>query len=193
MLDYVHVCEYLKNQITDYAIIEERTISSTSDHLPIIVKIQILNSPHTLLPNTNKWPAWHKMCTDTTIKYCKQLKNDLNHTHLDQSKVLTTNDINTYSAENFNAVIKKSTKLTIPMCSYNPHTKPYWNSTVNDAHKNEMELRIRWIKEGRPRGMQHTSYTEYKRAKHHFRRCQESASQEFIRKTNEDIDSCYDR
>jgi hypothetical protein len=52
-----------------------------------------------------------------------------------------------------------------------------------------MELRIRWIKEGRPRGMQHTSYAEYKRAKRHFRRCQESASQEFIRKTYEDIDS----
>jgi hypothetical protein len=74
MLDYVLVCEYLKNQITDYAIIEEGTISSTSDHLPIIVKIQILNSLRSLLPNTNIWPAWHKMCTDTTIKYCNQLK-----------------------------------------------------------------------------------------------------------------------
>lgn len=52
-----------------------------------------------------------------------------------------------------------------------------------------MESRIKWVKEGKPRGMQHPSYAEYKRKKRHFRQCQESASEEYMKQTYEDIDN----
>lgn len=94
---------------------------------------------------------------------------------------MSLNEIDFYTTTIVNAVIK-STTLTIPTCSYNPHTKPYWNTTVKEAHKREMESRIKWVKEGKPRGMQHPSYAEYKRKKRHFRQCQESASEEYINK-----------
>lgn len=188
MLDYTFFSESLKNHLVDYDIIPEGVISNTSDHLPVIAKIEIVENPLILLPNTTKWPAWHRICADSKKSYCNQLQTELNQHLPPEKNEMSLNEIDVYTTTIINAVIK-SADLTIPTCSYNPHTKPYWNTTVKEAHKSEMESRINWIQEGKPRGMQHPSYAKYKRAKRHFRQCQESASEEYMKKTYEDIDN----
>ena len=45
-----------------------------------------------------------------------------------------------------------------------------------------------WLLDGKPRGMQFTSYYNYKRAKRHFRFVQEEAANEFLNQAFTDID-----
>ncbi|CAC5387881.1 unnamed protein product [Mytilus coruscus] len=42
-------------------------------------------------------------------------------------------------------------KETIPCNMYNPHTKPYWNEDVKNAHTKECKMSRVWIQDGRPR------------------------------------------
>ncbi|CAC5409893.1 unnamed protein product [Mytilus coruscus] len=59
---------------------------------------------------------------------------------------------------------------------YNPHTKPYWNADMKKAHTKERNMRRVWMQDGRPRGMQHESYFNYKLAKRDFRNIQKLAN-----------------
>jgi hypothetical protein len=49
-------------------------------------------------------------------------------------------------------------------------------------------MRNIWVDDGRPRGMQHESYFNYKRAKRDFRRCHIEAFEKFTKETYSDID-----
>ena len=44
-----------------YEILEEGAISCTSDHLPIIMTVNIDSNPHVILEQSYKLPAWHKI------------------------------------------------------------------------------------------------------------------------------------
>ncbi|CAC5401107.1 unnamed protein product [Mytilus coruscus] len=72
---------------------------------------------------------------------------------------------------------------------YNPHTKPYWNADVKKAHTKERSMRRVWMQDGRPRGMQHESYFNYKRAKRDFRNIQKLANERYIEETYDDINN----
>ncbi|VDI24480.1 Hypothetical predicted protein [Mytilus galloprovincialis] len=72
---------------------------------------------------------------------------------------------------------------------YNPHTKPYWNADVKQAHTKERNMRRVWMQDGRPRGMQHESYFNYKRAKRDFRNIQKLANEQYIEETYDDINN----
>ncbi|KAJ8299638.1 hypothetical protein KUTeg_023698 [Tegillarca granosa] len=73
-----------------------------------------------------------------------------------------------------NAILKCS-DAQIAKSTFNPKTKPYWNNDVKMAHKNERNARKIWVTEGKPRGMQHDSYRNYKRFKNIFRKVQKAA------------------
>jgi len=79
-------------------------------------------------------------------------------------------------------------ETTLPSCSYNPYTKPYWNDDVKEAHNLAREKRRIWLLHGKPRGMHFQTYSEYKEAKRQFRKTQKIASDKYIENTYRDLD-----
>jgi hypothetical protein len=82
----------------------------------------------------------------------------------------------------------KSAAATIPFSSFNPFSRPEWTKTVKNLHAEEKAKRRIWMSEGRPRGMNFTSYREYKRAKKLFRTALDQEHDNHMRNVYNDID-----
>ena len=135
---------------------------------------------------TKEWPTWHRVSPDDVERYRSEVSDKLEPLleHAHNSGII---DIDQFY-DQFISIIQTCAKSTIPCKKYNPHTKPYWNEDVKTAHRRETEKRRAWIQAGRPRGMQFSTYAEYKKAKREFRNCQHKAQNEYITSTLEDID-----
>lgn len=72
--------------------------------------------------------------------------------------------------------------------SYNPFTRPDWTKAVKEFHDIERAKRQLWMSEGRPRGMNYSSYREYKRAKRLFRNVLDREHAAYMSKVYADID-----
>ena len=55
----------------------------------------------------------------------------------------------------------KSARKTIPVNTFNKHTKPYSTGQIKELHRNMRQSRLNWLEEGRPRDkiMNHTVCT----------------------------------
>lgn len=110
--------------------------------------------------------AWHNATTTMLIEYQLDVHNHL----VALSDVVPTSkeEIDTY-LDTIVKVIMKSSDNHIPKAQFLPHVKPYWTPDVKQAHTNARSKRQTWVREGKPRGMMHESYKQYKIAKAKFR------------------------
>lgn len=183
MLDYVLVNSVAARSLDSYEILAEGSIGSTSDHLPVVVNISMEHDPHLILNSNFKFPSWHKV-TDTQLHtYQEVLKAPVESLLGEMATSLSTDTV----YQELMTILHNAADIAIPKCGYNPHTKPYWNTEVKHAHDNERKLRTIWVTEGRPRGMQHKSYREYKAAKTQFRRAQQTANEQYLQKCYDDL------
>ena len=60
----------------------------------------------------------------------------------------------------------------LPSSKFNKAAKPYWCPELKRAHAQARHFRSVWLQLGRPRGIGHKSYVDYKSAKRMFRRLQ---------------------
>lgn len=184
MLDYIFANNILVRQLRSYEILEEGSFSSTSDHLPIVAEFDLQGVYQSPLSNSTKLPAWHKITDDDIRNYQSSINETIEHLlNADRSNTI---DIETLYSELI-SILLDAANTNIPTAKYNPFTKPYWNNDVKIAHKREREFRRIWVQEGRPRGMQHTSYSEYKKAKRAFKNVQTLAYEQYISTTYEDL------
>ena len=173
------------SDVKRYEIIEEGDISCTSNHLPITCSITLPSNPHIDLQQFLKLPSWHKSTPDIIKQFQENLESLLTE--------LTSNiDINCNIGVDelcfrIEDILIDTANRVIPKSTFNCHTKPYWNTDVKQAHKVERDMRNIWVSEGRPRGMIHESYYNYKRAKRDFRNIQSAAYEKYINETLDDI------
>ncbi|KAK3098283.1 hypothetical protein FSP39_017953 [Pinctada imbricata] len=186
IIDYIFVDVVLCKKISYCKIYEEGSFSDTSDHLPMLIEIDIECTPHKLVDISRKWPAWHKINDELKLKY--ELEVQTRISELSDTPLVTKEEIDSYCEILSNVLVVSANKI-LPCTTYNPHTKPYWTKDVKIAHKNEREKRLEWISAGRPRGMAYLEYAEYKRAKRQFRNCQQMAMEKYIEGVNIDIDN----
>ena len=184
MLDYILFNQSVISQLRSYEILSEGSISSTSDHLPIVVKIKLDYNPHRLSYSYMKSPAWQKINDENLKNYQEFLNNPLDFL-LERMNYANPN-VDTLNND-LVTILKYASSTTIPHCGYNPYTKPYWNSEVKNALNEERYKRRCWVADGRPRGMHFESYRDYKRAKSNFRNVQHTAYEKYIQKTYDDI------
>lgn len=52
----------------------------------------------------------------------------------------------------------------IPTAKYKPYLRPKWTPTAKTQHNTERWQQKLWISEGRPRGMEHETFKNYKRS-----------------------------
>ena len=77
MLDYVFLNDILHKKLRCYEILEEGTISSTSDHLPILVELDIDSNPHIFPKKLFSLPAWHRLTENQKSVYVRELSEPL--------------------------------------------------------------------------------------------------------------------
>lgn len=94
-------------------------------------------------------------------------------TNIELQKIIDINiaskdDIDVYN-QTLIDILSTSASSCIPSSRINPYTKPGWTKAIKKLHATERVMRRKWIQEGRPRGMQHDAYRNYKRANRAFR------------------------
>ncbi|CAG2248802.1 unnamed protein product [Mytilus edulis] len=184
MIDYFLVNKSVLRQLRSCEILDEGSISSTSDHLPIIVELLIDNNPHRIMNSYSKFPAWHKINDEHIRNYQEPMDVPI---ELLTDRINSDNvDVDTVNTE-IESILHAAADSVIPKCVFNPYTKPYWTPDVKKAHQTERSMRKRWLADGRPRGMSHESYKHYKKAKYEFRNVQNAAYEQYIQKCYDDI------
>ena len=161
MIDHVFVFDKDKSLIHSIEILQD-DVFCVSDHLPILTTINIPIDIVTVPQNTNKI-SWNKVSN----MHIKSYQNEIDE-HLTRVNINCT-DIDELYNDMTNA-IHNAANNTLPKAKYNSHTKPYWTSKVKAAHSAQRIARRIWINEGRPRGMEHASYANYKMHKRSFRK-----------------------
>lgn len=164
---------------------EEGSFSCTSDHLPVGINIDNHVKNRILHKSFKSLPAWHKAESCKLEQYQEHVSREsawLLDRHLD-----CVNDIENFCSD-LNYMLHDDASTTIPTSKYRPYLKPEWTPKVKHLHALERRKRRIWISEGRPRGMCHESYKNYKRAKRDFRNGLQSAHDEFTTKAFKDID-----
>ncbi|CAC5381921.1 unnamed protein product [Mytilus coruscus] len=139
MLDYILCNQSIYKKLRYYEILDEGAISSTSDHLPVVVEFAIDSNPHRVLNSCDKLPAWHKVTGAQIIEYQKLLNDPVDEL-IDKMRSYSYVDIDAINDE-FVDILHTAADIAIPKCGFNPHTKPYWNADVKRAHDNERSKR----------------------------------------------------
>ena len=104
------------------------------------------------------------------------VRNQLSH--LVDVKPSSPSQIENY-ATSISEILKTCAANNIPCSKFKSYAKPYWSADVKAAHENAVQKRRVWIENGKPRGMQHVSYAEYKREKSKCRKVLRNAIFEF--------------
>ena len=76
----------------------------------------------------------------------------------------------------------------LPKTKFRPYLKPYWDRNLKDLHAAMREKRRKWIIEGRPRGLNFSTYKDYKNAKRLFRAQHPKCAEAFLTELNLEID-----
>ncbi|CAG2256195.1 unnamed protein product [Mytilus edulis] len=182
MIDYFLVNKSVLRQLRSCEILDEGSISSTSDHLPII-ELLIDNNPHRIMNSYSKFPAWHKINDEHIRNYQDSMDVPI---ELLTDRINSDNvDVDTVNTE-IESILHAAADSVIPKCVFNPYTKPYWTPDVKKAHQTERSMRKRWLADGRPRGMSHESYKRYKKA-NRISNVQNAAYEQYIQKCYNDI------
>ena len=144
---------------------------------------------HYLLHSTSKLPAWHKASPMAIDAYRTCMLEDLNTLLARETHSLS--DMNNFYRD-LVEILTTSATQNVPICGFNPHTRPGWTDEVKGLHKRERAMRLIWVNEGRPRGMVHESYRDYKRAKRNFRNALTLEHERYMRDVYRDIDEAAD-
>jgi exonuclease III len=171
LIDHVILKKTMLDLVRSSTIID-RVDSNVSDHLPVLVAIEV-----GLLKQRAEFPPksylnWRK-CSEVFIRE--------NYTHLVQSNLdslfegkILSDIVNECDIETvYNKVVhimQTSAVKSIPTSKYAPHLKPFWKTSgIKNLHNDTGIKRHIWVLDGRPRGHQFSSFKEYKDAKRKFR------------------------
>jgi hypothetical protein len=64
---------------------------------------------------------------------------------------------------------------SFPKKKYRKYMKPYWSIELSQCHEEMKQAREVWCRAGRPRGINHKEYANYKSAKTKFRKLHRAA------------------
>ena len=91
-------------------------------------------------------------------------------------------------ADSITECLQDAAHDVLPSKPFNKYSKLYWTRDVKLAHDLSRSCRKDWFAAGNPRGAQHQSYANYKRAKCAFRKIQRQESNKYLDKVFADID-----
>ena len=134
---------------------------NTSDHVPIFLSINNGLKRYEL-----KQPPTYNWTKCDTFQYSQVFRGNITNC-LSQYLIKDTPDIDVYLSI-LQQCISDAMVKCVPIAARCPYKRPYWDIELGDAHKLQKHERHIWILGGRPRGMEHATYREYKQVKKLF-------------------------
>ena len=151
----------------------EDCILNTSDHLPLIVVVEITKGVvHESIPQSRV--AWKKLSKEQiqdlyTEPLCQIMDGMDGKVSELEDKIHDTDIavelIDKLIVDIVDAIKKITEKL--PHIQYNKKLKPYWSKWLTELCKNKKRVWYKWMIEGKPRD-DHPDYVEYKAVKKEF-------------------------
>ena len=111
------------------------------------------------------------------------------------SEVKSQIDIELLS-EQITLCLDLSASRCIPESEFKTFLKPYWNKGVKESHKKAKQKRKQWILEGKPRGPNFQTYSNYKEAKKEIQKTHTQSYNDYVKQCANEIDEaseCYIR
>ena len=180
MIDYILVDTTSLELCHSCQIIDESSMTLTSDHYPICLKLEFESSCKThsnaFASVVSKCVQWHKATTETIEKYSEALSSRMEQSGL-YIPPLSVNKL----ADSITECLGAAT-AALPLKPFNKYAKPYWTREVKSAHEVSRSGLKHWLAKGKPRGPQHQSYTNYKNAKASFCSIQRHESEKYLDK-----------
>ncbi|KAH3841674.1 hypothetical protein DPMN_115147 [Dreissena polymorpha] len=168
-LDYVIIGDW-QTDIIDYNNIVTDECCSVSDHFPLKTVLKITVSNFDI--KSDDVIAWNKCTRMDLNNYEELLKAYLSCINTCQLQPHTTDIENLY--EHIVKCIKSASKA-LPKSKFNKNAKPYWNSSVNEAHNKQRRARSHWIENGKLPGRNNPYFKQYKDSKRKFINMQKKA------------------
>lgn len=184
-LDFILCNRSFFNFVNKYRILEEGTFSSTSDHLPVLMSIDLHVKYNYSCKNSSSLPAWHKADVNQLQHYELYINNALDV--LLEQRLSSVVDLDNFCKQLYH-ILYTAASLFIPVAKFKPHLRPEWTPEVKHLHDRERQMRNIWLIEGRPRGMVHDSYKNYKKAKREFRNKLNAEHDRYMTSVFHDID-----
>ena len=173
-----HICLH-KSDICNVkkCLVHEDSDINTSDHHAITVTVK--TDLQRFLPNVRSVYRWDK----GDIMQYKDIIKSLNVSTLVSDSGSNIDEI----ADEICNVMLQVSNIAIPKSRFYSFCKPYWDDTPKELHTKQKNLRITWMKEGRPRGRHHRSFRLYKEAKALFAKTLKMKEMEYDQKWFENI------
>lgn len=135
---------------------------NTSDHAP--VQLSMNYNIKRVVPKGRvlyDWPRADKYKYSNTLDMLISQEGHL------VSEPNTIQDIDLY-ANALTQCLINATQISVPCKKHCPYKRPYWDSDLKIVYAEQKSKRRAWVALGKPRGMHHGSYKEYKVAKRAF-------------------------
>jgi hypothetical protein len=124
--------------------------------LPVVTTFNLQISRHHIHYSETKLPALQKATPESLAEYKTQVTNTLARKTV--QNLQNESDVSDFFHD-ISDVLRECAANTVVHTSYNPFTRPDWTKTVKELHDIERAKRRIWLSEGRPRGMNNSSYT----------------------------------
>jgi hypothetical protein len=186
LIDHVLIPECDIERV-EYCSILDDNVLNVSTHRPIVFSLSCTFKPNECQHSENII-NWRNVKSKSIENYRNWLADDkpLHRSVLDD--IHSHEDIDTLYATIVQS-IQNATESCIPKSKFKPYIKPYWNKELSKLKSDMSKTRLLWLKENRPRGNEHNTYREYKKAKYKFRKIHREAVQTHIEKQERDIDT----
>ena len=191
-IDHILVaCE--KMDLVTTCFIPDDNALNVSSHRPIICSFPVPGDP-----NSNSDVQEHR----SRVNWSKVTESDLNEyrsfvqSHIERSETLNQDIVCESQIDcvysDIVSLINEANDKCLPKSKFKHFLKPYWDDELKQVCKLSKTKRRNWISDGKPRGMEHSSYAEYKNAKRILRKTHRKKVQQYMSKQYDELDRYAD-
>lgn len=192
LIDHILLASEKFDLIVDCYIPDDNALN-VSSHYPVFCTVRLPNF------NCNNHNKSERMARINWSKITREQINDYQlylHTNIQHSNILNQDVVCISQIDNMYdfiiTLINNANKECFPRSKFKHFLKPYWDIELKSVCKISKIKRRLWILDGKPRGNEHKSYTEYKGAKRELRKIHRRKVSQYLSKQLDDIDKYAD-
>ena len=186
--DYILVPIEKSRKVLHCEIIHDNALN-VSRHRPVYCALELPSCKYDDMPS-DLGPTsinWRKVDQACITEYQNIIQNSEQMAHIIQGDLETPRSIDqayTVLVSQVTAAAEKS----LPKKSFKRFLKPYWNLELQGHHRKMKLYRNAWVKCGKPRQPNQTTYTDCKSARRNFRQCHRKHANAYLQGQLEEID-----
>ena len=178
LIDHILVENHNIDRVYKSEIISEQYLT-VSDHLPVQVRIHLMSHSNSSRPSVSHSIKWKQVNNEHIAAFQERIQKSLKCLNINKS-ISSVQDIEK-CVDALVTSLLNSAKNTLPHKEFKNNLNPYWkHGQVKNKHNTMRQTRKIWTENGKPRGMEHETYRNYKESKKSFKREMESAQKQYM-------------